>query len=386
MTGPVYIICGGTGGHLAPGIATAQRFLERNIQVELVISEKEVDSRLLQAYPEIPYRRAKGAPFSLKPLRFATFVYKTVVGFFQGYSLLRLQQPAVLLAFGGYLSVSYAVAAWLLKIPVVLHEANRKVGRSIKSLAGMADMVFLPDGVSVRGLESRRQKHCGMPLRREVHHIRKDDIRERMGIPLHAKVLTVVGGSQGAEALNKWVERHRRSIAADGIWIFLVAGPGKQALPDMEVFDSDLGAKVEVRTYAFHNALHELFSASDVVISRAGAGTIAELVACLAPSILIPYPYSADQHQLANARDLERRGGSILLEQSQMNGLYRELLDLIYNDWLLGRLRANLRNLSHGDPAQQVCSFICNRYLTTKETTGGISSQHAGEAVVHGRV
>ena len=121
MAAPVYIICGGTGGHLAPGIATAQRFMELGIAVELIISEKEIDSRLLRSYPEIPYRRAKGAPFSLKPVGLAVFIYKTVVGFFQGYRLLRTQQPAVLLAFGGFLSVSYAIAAWLLNIPPPPH-------------------------------------------------------------------------------------------------------------------------------------------------------------------------------------------------------------------------------------------------------------------------
>jgi len=99
------------------------------------------------------------------------------------------------------------------------------------------------------------------------------------------------------------------------------------------------------------------------VISRAGAGTIAELVACLTPSILIPFPYAADQHQLANARDLERRGGCILVEQDKIKTLYREVHDLIYNDWLLGQLRGNLRRLNHGDPALEICRFICARYL-----------------------
>lgn len=381
MKGPVYIICGGTGGHLAPGIATAQRLLDAAVPARIVISEKEVDSRLVQAYPEVPYKRAMGAPFGLKPGVLFRFLCQGLAGLFQAFRSLRSDRPAAVLAFGGYLSVSYALAAWILKVPVVLHEANRKVGRSIRALAGLADMVFLPEGVSLRGIEPGRIRHLGMPLRREVHHIPKDEIRQRLDVPLHAKVMTVVGGSQGAEVLNKWVERHRCSLAADGIWIFLVAGPGKNNLPEREVFQSDLGQGVEVRSFAFHSALHELFCASDIVVSRAGAGTIAELVACLIPAVLIPYPYSADQHQLANARDLEQRGGCILLEQSGMNTLYREVLDLIFNDWLLGRMRGNLIRMGHGDPAQSICSFLMKRYgddhgteypqsATGKETTG----------------
>jgi len=384
MAGRVYIICGGTGGHLAPGIATAQRFIERNIPVELIISEKEVDSRLLQAYPEIPYRRAKGAPFSWKPARFMAFFYKTILGFFQSVAILRKHRPAALLAFGGYLSISFALAARLLKIPVVLHEAHRKAGRSIRILSGMAEMVFVPDGMTLRRVPPRRLRHIGMPLRREIHHLPKDDIRQQMGIPLHAKVLAIVGGSQGAEVLNKWVERHRRSIASDGIWVFLVTGPGKQILPEVETFASDMGGQVEVRTFSFHNALHELFSASDLVISRAGAGTIAELVACLTPSILVPYPFAADQHQLANARDLERRGGCILIEQTQMNSLYRELLDLIYNDWLLGRLRANLRRLARDDAAMEICRFMETEFVNPGGS-GTVANPAGKEVLLDGR-
>ncbi|MEX0326723.1 MAG: glycosyltransferase [Puniceicoccaceae bacterium] len=384
MRKPVYIICGGTGGHLAPGIATAQRFLEEQIPVELIISEKEVDSRLLKAYPDIPYKRAKGAPFGWKPGRLLRFIYGSVFGFFQSFGLLKDNRPAAIIAFGGYLSVSFVIAAWLLKVPVVLHEANRKAGRSIRTLANMADRIYLPDGVGLHGTEARRIRRLNMPLRREVHHILKEEIRTQLGIPMHAKVLAVVGGSQGAQALNEWVEANRNSLAADGIWIFLVTGPGKQALPEKETFTSDAGAHVECRTFAFHSALHELFSAADVVISRAGAGTIAEMIHCLSPSILIPYPYAADQHQLANARDLEQRGGCILVEQTQLDGLYREVLDLIFNDWLLGRIRSNLRRLIHGDAATEICRYVMRQYIHPVEGPGLSGKPADKEAFKHG--
>lgn len=372
MSRPVYIVCGGTGGHLAPGIATAQRFREQGIAVELVTSEKEIDSRLLKAYPEIPYRKGKGSPFGLQPLRLLAFLYKSLVGSIQAFFLLRRTQPVAVIAFGGFLSVSYVVAAWLLKVPVILHEANRKPGKSIRQLAAMADRIFLPDGVVLKGVESSRIRRVDMPLRREIRHIPKSEIRERLRVPLHAKVLTVVGGSQGALVLNEWVKNNRRSLAAEGIWVFLVAGPGKMDLPEKETLRSDLGSAVEMRTFAFHNAMHELFSASDIVVGRAGAGTIAELAYCLTPSILIPYPHAADQHQLANARDLERRGGGIVVTQDNLQTLFREVLDLIYNDWLLARMRTNLKRLIHQDSAEVIRDFVVDQYITENlEYAGG---------------
>jgi len=363
MERPVYIVCGGTGGHLAPGIATAQRLREEGIEVKLVVSEKDIDGRLLRAYPEIPYIRASGAPFSLRPGPLLKFIRLNLRGLFQAYRILRREEPPVLIAFGGFLTAGYAAVAWFLHIPVVLHEANRIPGRSIRLLSGLADRVLLPEGVTIPGLDRRRVQHAGMPLRREVKHIRKETIRKKLGIPLSEKVLVVSGGSQGAEVLNKWVERHHKVLAADGIWVLLVAGPGKAGLPDVCRLKSDKGEPVETRTWNFHPAMHELFSCADVVISRAGAGSIAELSACLAPSLLVPYPYAADGHQLANARYLERRGGGILIEEEKLSTLYREVLDLIYNDWLQGIMRSNLRRLNDAQAAATIARLIQRTYL-----------------------
>jgi UDP-N-acetylglucosamine--N-acetylmuramyl-(pentapeptide) pyrophosphoryl-undecaprenol N-acetylglucosamine transferase len=359
----VFIVCGGTGGHLAPGIATAQRLMDNGVSVELIVSNKEVDSRLLQAYPDLPFRKAAGAPFSIMPLGLLRFTWKNLYSIIAALRNLRRQRPAMVLAFGGFVSVSYAGAAWLLNIPIILHEANRTVGRSIRFLSGMADSIFLPDGVSLPGIEPRRLKRLEMPLRKEVQHISKDIVRERLGIPLHAKVLTVVGGSQGAQVLNEWVLAHYKSLAADGIWIMLVTGQGKALLPELEVLESDQGARVELRSFGFHDRLYELFSCADVVVSRAGAGSISELAACLTPSILIPYPSAADDHQFLNARYVECRGGAILIPQYSIDNLYREVLDLIYNDWLLGRMRANLRRMLQGDAAGKLARFIEREYI-----------------------
>jgi len=383
MRNRVYIVCGGTGGHLAPGIATAQRLMASGVDVELIVSEKEVDSRLIEAYPEIQFKRAKGRAFSWNPRRLLMFILCSVHCTVSSWRLLRGDRPDALVAFGGFLSVSFVISARLLKIPVVLHEANRIPGRTIRLLSGMADMVYLPEGVSIRGLVPRKTRRLGMPIRTDVQHISKEKIRQQMGIPQQAKVLVVAGGSQGAQALNEWVERRYRLLAADGIWIILVTGPGKNKLPESQVLTSDSGDPVEIRTFAFHHALHELFSCADVVISRAGAGSMAELVACLAPSILIPFPHAADGHQLANAHYLERRGGAIVVEQDHLDGLYREVLDLIYNDWLLGKLRKNLRTLARDDAAEILSSFVMANFLDprTEAPPGNGLTPHEGELV-----
>ncbi|NBD37596.1 MAG: UDP-N-acetylglucosamine--N-acetylmuramyl-(pentapeptide) pyrophosphoryl-undecaprenol N-acetylglucosamine transferase [Verrucomicrobia bacterium] len=366
----VYIICGGTGGHLSPGIATAQRLRDRGGETCLVVSDREVDNRLLQAYPELPCQRARGAPFRLHPVGLLRFLFLGMHSILEALRVLRRERPAVLLAFGGYLSVSWALAAVWLKIPLVLHEANRVPGRSIKQLAGMADRVYFPEGIGLRRVETKRRYFLGMPLRKEIRHIPKDVIRKKMEVPQHAKVLVIMGGSQGAQALNDWVERHRYSLAADGIWIYLVTGPGKLELPAREWARSDRGERVAMNAFAFHDAPHQLFSCADVVISRAGAGTLAELVESLAPAILVPYPHAADNHQLHNARYLEKRGGAVVLQQSEIDNLYREVLDLIFNDWLLSRMRRNLHSLRHGDEAGKLARDLEQVYIRKASRRG----------------
>lgn len=361
----VYIVCGGTGGHLAPGIATAQRLEEGGLDACLVVSHKEIDSQLMRGYPEIAYLRAKAAPFSLRPTGFLRFVVQNIAGFAVAIRVLRRERPRLVLAFGGYLTVSWGWAAWLLGMPLVLHEANRIPGRSIRLMGRFAERVFVPEGVRLQGVAARRLVRMGLPLRKEVRHISKDRIREQMAIPRSAKVLLVVGGSQGALVLNEWIQEHGAFLTADGVWILHVSGPGKGGLPEVERGCADNGQPVEIRRYSFHAALYELFSCADLVVSRAGAGSIAEMVVCLAPAILVPYPHAADGHQEANARFLERRGACLLVPQGQVANLYREVLDTLFNDWLLARMRDNLRRLAGEDAVGQLVQLLKRDYANT---------------------
>jgi UDP-N-acetylglucosamine--N-acetylmuramyl-(pentapeptide) pyrophosphoryl-undecaprenol N-acetylglucosamine transferase len=129
-----------------------------------------------------------------------------------------------------------------------------------------------------------------------------------------------------------------------------------------EVQHGDASA-TELRVIAFSDAMHELFSCADLVVSRAGAGSIAELIECLAPSILIPYPYAADDHQAANARNLEQRGCSVLVDQEHMGDLYQEVHDLIYSDWMLERMRSNMKRIREKHVAADLAKYLLDHYI-----------------------
>jgi len=357
----VIIVCGGTGGHLSPGIATAQRIRDDGDRALLVVSEKEIDTRLASRYTDLTFVKSPGAGFSLSPVRLLRFVYHNLRGLLFSFRLLRRERPAIVLAFGGFMSVGYALSARLLGIPLALHEANRVVGRSIRTLSGLADIVYTPQGVKLPDLSPGRALSMGMPLRKEIAHLPKESIRRSMDIPRHVKLLVIIGGSQGAQALNDWAANTVPSLAREGIWTIVVTGPGKGVVGVKPTYTSDNEESVEVRVMEFHDKVYELFSCADLVVSRAGAGSVAELAACLCPSILVPFPHAADNHQDANARFFERQGGCIVVNQSQIHTLQREVLDIIFNDWLIDQMRRNLRQMNRGNAACQLVKDLHQR-------------------------
>jgi UDP-N-acetylglucosamine--N-acetylmuramyl-(pentapeptide) pyrophosphoryl-undecaprenol N-acetylglucosamine transferase len=161
-------------------------------------------------------------------------------------------------------------------------------------------------------------------------------------------VLVILGGSQGSGALNDWVRAHVASLAAEGIQVYCVTGLGK-GRDGGAMFTSKTGASVRAEFVAFSDRIGALLSAADLVVSRAGAGTLAELIRCETPAILVPYPQAADDHQRANAAFFERQGGGIVVEQTGLAGLRAEVLDMMFNDSLLRQFRGNLQRMDRAN-------------------------------------
>jgi UDP-N-acetylglucosamine--N-acetylmuramyl-(pentapeptide) pyrophosphoryl-undecaprenol N-acetylglucosamine transferase len=140
-----------------------------------------------------------------------------------------------------------------------------------------------------------------------------------------------------------------KSLAAERVQVCCITGLGKGQDESVESISRD-GQPVRARFLMFCDRVADLLSAADLVVSRAGAGTIAELIRCETPAVLVPFPHAADDHQRANAAFFERQGGGIAIEQTSMGGLRAEVLDLIFNDSLLRKFRANLQRMDRADP------------------------------------
>lgn len=349
------ISCGGTGGHLAPGIAIAEALQENGHQCRLIISNKDVDSRLVKNYPQLQYARSPGMGFSWHPIQFIKFNIEQIRGLLFTIKLMREFKADAVIGFGGFLTVGAVFAAFLTGVPVMLHEANRRAGRAIRMLAGFAQRIYLPTGVSIKGLPRRMIHHCGYPIRKEIQRMPQDEARAKIGLgEVTGKLLLVLGGSQGATALNNWVKDNFEALAKENISIYCVTGLRKNVGEASLERTTPDGQTVRAIFTPFVDSMAVALSAADLVVARAGAGSIAEFCRCRLPAILVPYPYAADDHQMANARFVEQQGGAIVVPENELDRLKTEVIDIIFNDWLIKRFRENLERLDRANPVDKI--------------------------------
>jgi UDP-N-acetylglucosamine--N-acetylmuramyl-(pentapeptide) pyrophosphoryl-undecaprenol N-acetylglucosamine transferase len=262
--------------------------------------------------------------------------------------VVRAFRPDVVVGFGGFTSAPAAIAGRMRGIPVALHEANRVPGLAIRSLGRLAGRVYLPLGIRIPGVRAAATRHAGLPVRREIVRVPAAPARQALGLDPSQKTVVVLGGSQGASSLNAWVRSSFGALAQEGIQLYCVTGLGKAA-PETLVLRSRTGEPVKAVLVPFCDRIGELLSAADLVVTRAGAGTLAELIRCEVPAILIPYPHAASDHQRANAAFFERQGGGLVVEESALGDLNSEVLELVFNDWLLRQFRGNLRRMDRSN-------------------------------------
>jgi len=370
------IACGGTGGHLTPGIGLAQALEEKGCPCWLFISKKQVDSRLSSKYKKMSFEPMPGCPFSSSIWGFAKFCKELVHSFYLSRKFYKKVGADAVVGFGGFSTLGPALAARSVGIPVYLHESNRKVGKAVRFLAKRADRVYLPEGVRIEGVSYEKTFHHGFPLRQDFRRLPMERARRKLGISMADKLLVILGGSQGAAALNEWVKQNLEKLAVDGISVFCVTGMNKESSGSVQLLDAS-GGKVTSRFVPFTDQMEVLLSSSNLVISRAGAGSLAEIVKCRVPVIMVPYPYAADDHQTANAEFLESKGGGIVCAQSNItNHLLDEVRELMFNEEFRALIRRNLYSLDTGDVGMLMAQDMLVALKTPKSS---LKRRHFGE-------
>lgn len=311
----IALACGGTGGHIFPGLATAEVLRDRGHEVHLWLAGKDVESEAVAGWPgPIHTVSSEGFMYGFSPRSLKT-VWTLMGSARKCVALMRCNLPQVLLAMGSYASVGPAYAAMRLRIPYVLHEANVLPGRAISLLSRWAATVAGSFEETRYYLKGRPLVVTGMPLRRELAEaaaLPRNGTRDSAHL-----TLLVMGGSRGAHALNQTVTRAVCECHGVGhkLKVFHLSGR-----------DDEIAVRAEYRTHgvpaevlAFTKDVSAIYAAADLAICRSGASTCSELSAFGVPALLVPYPHAANDHQTANARAMEKSAAADVVPEKDLS-------------------------------------------------------------------
>ena len=328
------IMAGGTGGHIFPALSVADYLRDRGWNIVWLGARTGMEATIVpqRGYPMawIRFSGVRGKGF----VRAALLPLNLLIAFAQSARAIFAHRPDVVLGMGGYVAFPGGMMASLLHRPLAIHEQNSVAGLTNRVLAGVADRVLagFPDAFGKKS----RIDWTGNPVRTEIAYIPPPDIRlaGRSG-PL--KVL-VIGGSLGAQALNEIVPQALAQIPAASRPV-VTHQAGSAHVDALRARYAQAGVAADAT--AFIDDMAAAYAASDLVICRAGASTIAELAAAGVASVLVPYPHAVDDHQTANARFLAARGAAILVAQSELTAEWlAELLTTLDRERLLAMAQA----------------------------------------------
>jgi UDP-N-acetylglucosamine--N-acetylmuramyl-(pentapeptide) pyrophosphoryl-undecaprenol N-acetylglucosamine transferase len=311
----VIIAGGGTGGHLFPGVAIARGLRSRcdEIAILFVLGKKKMESEIIcRAGFEARTIDVEGI-LGKGVLSLVKALFKTLVSSIQSLAIVRDFKPHVIVGVGGYSAGPVCLVAWFLGIPTAIHEQNSFPGFTNRVLARFAKKVFISFEESRKYFKRGDLLHSGNPIRDELVH-GKPATREA-----HERfVILVTGGSQGARAINGAVVSALKELKKAGLFPLVIHQTGKNDFRQIRDDYYANGFDGDVRE--FIDDMATAYARADLVISRAGATTIAELAALGKPSILVPYPYAAHKHQEANARVLVACGGADMILERDLDG------------------------------------------------------------------
>ncbi|HIJ66352.1 MAG TPA: undecaprenyldiphospho-muramoylpentapeptide beta-N-acetylglucosaminyltransferase [Candidatus Hydrogenedentes bacterium] len=353
------VTAGGTGGHISPAVAVIEELQQRDprLVVRWVGRRKGLEARMCETL-SIPFRSVpvEGWPRAhawRKPWAAA----KLAAGAALALAHIRRFRPQVVLGMGGYVSVPLMWVAQRLGAPTVLHEQNKRLGLANRILAKRAHRLLLSYPETIGEFPRERSRVVGNPVR--AGFSRAPDpaaARAKLGFEPDRPLVLFVGGSQGARTLNQAVTESLQLLEPGTVQILWMTGGADVA----EARLAAEAAPVAVHAVAFIDDMVTACTAPDIIVSRAGASSTAEIATLGKPSLLVPYPYAADNHQEENARAFEAAGAAIVLKDDQCSGtrLTQVLKGLLDDRSRLEHMAAAARTLAKPGAAETIADEI----------------------------
>ena len=360
LNGSVWLAAGGTGGHVFPALHTADALKARGFDVAII-----TDKRGLHLVPEnIQHRTISAAsPFSGSLLGRILAIVKLAAGFLQVLILLIWQRPLAVIGYGGYPAAAPTLAAWLLRIPVWLHEQNAVMGRTNQLLSKFVKGVFISWPKTAGLPTTAHHIHTGLPVATAFSNLHSYADRKETK-QLH---LAVFGGSLGALLFANILPQAVARLPASLKSVMRITQQARNEQIDV-LQNTYAVQKIDADIRPFFIDVAGIMETADLVICRSGASTVAELAAAGRPSVLIPFARALDGHQLANARQLADIDAAVIIQEQDLTAdqLAVQIASLLSAPKKRLSQANAARTIACPHAAQKICKLI-ETYLTDRK-------------------
>lgn len=364
----IVIAGGGTGGHVYPGIAVAKAFKKELANAEIVFigTPEGIESRVVPKEGfEIKFIRSEGIVGN-DAYRMIRSAFKLPLSMKDSYLILKSLRPDVVLGVGGYSSGPALLTAFLMGMPTIIHEQNTVPGLTNKILGKFINIVAVTYFESVDFFPKDKTYITGNPIRDEILRGDRDRGYKTLGLDRELFTIFVFGGSSGASSINKALNEALVYLEDFKDHIQFLHQTGEKDFDFVRGFYNARGFRGTV--IPFLHEMADAYAVADLVVSRAGATTIAELTTCGKAAILIPYPFAAGNHQKANAEKLWDLGAAQMILDSELNGsTLSSVIRHLFNDPdLISEMEMTSRSIGRPDATKKIIELIVSLVKSKK--------------------
>ena len=352
---------GGTGGHIFPAIAIAN---------DLKAKLKDADILFVGARGRMEMGKVPQAGFPIEglwisgiqrklTLKNLMFPFKLLDSMIKARRIVKQFQPDAVVGTGGYASGPLLKAAANAGFPTLILEQNSYPGITNRWLGKVVNVVCTAYQGMEKYFPAEKVVVTGSPIRKNIREaaITTTDARKFFGLEENRKTLLIIGGSQGARRINEAVALHVEQLLATGMQIIWQTGKPSLEMAGKSLLNSKFRNRVVVRDFIYE--MDKAYAAADVVVSRAGAIAIAEIIQVNKPAIFIPLPSAAEDHQTRNAMALVQKEAAVLLEEKTASGDFFEIVNgLMKDEEKKESIKKNLRQFEHGDATEKIVKEV----------------------------
>lgn len=342
MSKKVFIVAGGTGGHFFPAIALADELILREYNVTFITDKR--CSKFIKLDSGINFKIIPCDTFRKGIIQKISAVINIFYGVVKSFFCLLQKRPSAVIGFGGYPMVPMLVAAAILRVPIIIHEQNSVMGKANSLFAEYARFIAL-SFAKTKGINEKYKNKLevtGNPVRKSIYNLNIE-----RDFSLRPFKILIYGGSQGAVFFSNLIPNAMKVLRDKNknLKIHIIQQASHDEQEKLKELYDRLNITHEIKEFFFD--IHHKFSESHLSINRAGASTISELIATGLPSILVPFPFAVNNHQLHNAEFLVENEAGILMEQHNISPefLATQIIKLSHHPEILQDMSRNLRSL-----------------------------------------